>query len=447
MATSLHASRVWSLERLLVLPWLWLKRSRGWRRRGILLLYTLVAGLAAVLVWREASLLRLPDVGDPFDVKAFESVQVPDKQNAFVYYKQAAPKLVMQGAVMDGNRMWGLASGGWAKLPQAVREWVGSNHDALAVWRRGTDCPDALHTPLRVLTKLEDTSNRKQIDWFRFLALLEGSRCEGAGDLAAAWGWYRANLRCGLHFRIHGDVYDHQLADWGDMILRERLIPWIKNPKTDARLLRQALSDLIEIDASVPPFTEALKVEYVALVNSLSDRDRMIRAQSEAAEFSFADTKWFWRTVWFVKNEPKRSRRVARLIFSNWLAHCDTPPAQRPKEVGNQPNYPMWFLYEADARFPYPARALPPKQVFEWLDTASVWRFLPMKSFFETEDARERKSRGVLIVTVAEALYEREHGAPPQSAKDLVGTYLKSLPADYAEQDSEKGSQADSSPR
>ena len=44
--------------------------------------------------------------------------------------------------------------------------------------------------------------------------------------------------------------------------------------------------------------------------------------------------------------------------------------------------------------------------------------------------AQERRCMAALVVTLAEQLYRREHGAPPRSPRDLVGPYLKELPDD-----------------
>jgi len=42
----------------------------------------------------------------------------------------------------------------------------------------------------------------------------------------------------------------------------------------------------------------------------------------------------------------------------------------------------------------------------------------------------ERLGQRALVLTLAEALYERERGAPPPTIDALVGPYLKGLPPD-----------------
>ena len=40
-------------------------------------------------LWWATQLLGLPDIGEPFDVKAFQAFTIPDDRNAFVLYRQA----------------------------------------------------------------------------------------------------------------------------------------------------------------------------------------------------------------------------------------------------------------------------------------------------------------------------------------------------------------------
>jgi hypothetical protein len=42
------------------------------------------------LIISTTQLFGLPDIGDPFDVRAFQSFTIPDERNAFVVFDQAA---------------------------------------------------------------------------------------------------------------------------------------------------------------------------------------------------------------------------------------------------------------------------------------------------------------------------------------------------------------------
>ena len=57
--------------------------------------------------------------------------------------------------------------------------------------------------------------------------------------------------------------------------------------------------------------------------------------------------------------------------------------------------------------------------------------FFPIWKNIEAARARDERNRAGLIVHLAEQLYRRERGEQPASPQDLVGPYLKALPAGY----------------
>src|SRR4051794_35272117 len=110
--------------RVLLAPLLWLERARGRKRRALLLAYAAVGLVVGLLTWRAVSLNGLPEVGDPFDVAAFESVRVPDDRNAFVLYRQAVAQWKRTAGTSDlATPSRGDATGGWSKASPAVRAW------------------------------------------------------------------------------------------------------------------------------------------------------------------------------------------------------------------------------------------------------------------------------------------------------------------------------------
>ncbi|HEY2157624.1 MAG TPA: hypothetical protein VGH33_18490 [Isosphaeraceae bacterium] len=66
----------------------WLGRSKGWKRRGLILLYLAIALTVGSFVWRAASLWRLPNAPEPFDLVKYGRVEVPDADNAMVAYRE-----------------------------------------------------------------------------------------------------------------------------------------------------------------------------------------------------------------------------------------------------------------------------------------------------------------------------------------------------------------------
>ena len=69
-----------------------------------------------------------------------------------------------------------------------------------------------------------------------------------------------------------------------------------------------------------------------------------------------------------LKDEPERSRRVARLVFANWLAQADTPWPLRPAYVHEL------RLYDNGPGAPPASRALPPEDLARWYDSTLIAR-------------------------------------------------------------------------
>jgi hypothetical protein len=122
--------------------------------------------------------------------------------------------------------------------------------------------------------------------------------------------------------------------------------------------------------------------------------------------------------------DPERSRRVLRLIVANWLAYGDRPADQRPPL---EPDSKL--IYRADSSAPPSARMLTPEQLQSWLDsTVLLHALFPAVESVRRAIDRERSGQAALVLALANALYEREHGEPPDSPEQLVGPYLKALP-------------------
>ena len=106
---------------------------------------------------------------------------------------------------------------------------------------------------------------------FEVLALLEGSRLEEQGDMAGAWGWYRAVLRTIHHVGQHGTVERRAIAQGWHVDLQGRLKTWAADPRTTPALLRQALDDVVACEVLAPSEAYTLKAEYL-------DVDRLLEA-------------------------------------------------------------------------------------------------------------------------------------------------------------------------
>ena len=104
----------------------------------------IVSIVLAAWLWWATQLWGLPDIGDPFDVEAFRSQTIPDDRNAFVLYRQAVDPVHAIEAVRHVAgvcRSTSIRCGPTAS-PE-IRGWAEANREALALYRRGADRPDA----------------------------------------------------------------------------------------------------------------------------------------------------------------------------------------------------------------------------------------------------------------------------------------------------------------
>ena len=111
----------------------------------LLVSFVLVFVWTVALVRRQACLFNLPDVGDPFDVAREYATLVPDDRNAFVLFRQASAKLVPEPEVPRAV-LNAVPAVGWTNANPRIREWVGANREALALFRRGAEQADGLRS-------------------------------------------------------------------------------------------------------------------------------------------------------------------------------------------------------------------------------------------------------------------------------------------------------------
>ncbi len=421
---------------LLSAPLRWVGKT--WRRVIGAALLTL-AIIASLPLWWATQLVGLPDIVDPFDVAAFQAFTVPADRNAFVLYSQAATLLKQAtGNLAKSNTTvdW-LAQ--WSQAVPEVRRWAEENRNALAVYRQGAERPDALDPAIGF-----DRESPRTIGalWsLRLIVLLEASRLEEQGDMAGAWGWYRAFLRTIHHVGMHSAVGRRNMILRWHSELRNRLMTWADDSRTTSALLRKALEDVVACEALAPSERDSLMASYLEVIWLLDSPTNPGRA------VPLMQFRQFWNTdyqlnpeqmqeIWDVwrswRREPERSRRVVRLVTANWLAYLDLPAGDRPKP---DPNAASLDLYPFGPEAPPQARALSPEALDRWLDTAydaqKVLRFLDASGIRIVEQANHTD----YLVLLATELYRRDHGTDPPTPEALVGPYLKRLPDEFSDKE------------
>ena len=309
-----------------------LKRSRGWRRRGLILLYLAIALTVGLVGWREFSLWRLPDGPEPFDLAKYGRVEVPDADNAMVAYREVFSRfgdLDARDYNVGSVKAWSVSD--WSAADPEVRRWAEDHRKALEAWVPANDRPDSLLVQpeeMRIASRIDEAQVLRA---YSRLALLEGSRLEQSGDLAGAWRMYRATLRASRHAGRHGGMHQRLI---GDAVLQQfsrRIAAWIDRPGMTPELLRRAIDDVEACRAMTSPASEMVRAEYFSTRDTVNDTDHWVNL-SDSGPYSKTD----WINQFgvglvevrrFVRHDPERSARVLRLITAGYLAQCDRPPA------------------------------------------------------------------------------------------------------------------------
>ena len=403
------------------------------RRVWAIALVTL-ATIALFATWRATSLSGLPDVGDPFDVAAFADEPIPDDRNAFTLYRQAAKLMTRQptGATHD-----------WATADEAQKRWLEANREALELWRRGTERPEALGIPLRTITFGTALPVITEMRTFARMASLEATRLEAMGEFDRALTWHVAALRSGRHCGTRGVILERLVGIAINQSASRQIGRWAADPRVDAVMLRRAIDAALAAEAMTRPTSEAFRVEYLMIMNSIDDPRLMvpelmgIDAPTNQASRSDSPIARAWRDdiPRLLKREPERSRRVVRLIFANELAYCDLPASRQPPIAATLPpdyvptatgtavattaNPLLGELYAVDASAPEAALALSPAEIARWWDSTVYARIcVPSHGKYHQAVARERATQATLLATLRAEFAKREHPQPIGAAGD-----------------------------
>lgn len=400
------------------------------RRRGRRALAASALLMGAVvgsfLIWRTTSLGLIPRVSEPFDTQAFGTVDIPDDDNAFTYYRQAVAKF------RDRPSLGGPYHS-WARASIFDREWLFANTEAMEIWFLGTSMDRAVYVQpkdLRVESRMEVCRTLRRMI---ALAQLVGLRMEGQGELDEAWVWYRAGLRCSRHCGRNGGFIDRLIGLSLYERMEKSIRAWADHPNLSPSSLRRALDEVIAINAMTPTLAENLRSEYFAFSRYLDEPDlSLVKIDRDIIESRWGPDRTPFgalkEATWcFALREPERSRRTIRLVWANWLSTSDLTAEDRR---GRRLQYGYFYLPPADA--PEAVRRLSPEALDRWVGSTLYLRaVIPAIDSFEKALAQETTMRASLVVYLAEQLFRLEKGRAPDSPDQLVGPYLKALPEGY----------------
>lgn len=272
--------------------------------------------------------------------------------------------------------------------------------------------------------------------------MLDALRRQSQGDPAGAWEALRLCLQSVRR------VESPALFGPGDrttaIVVPSLLIAfdrWSSDPNVDAAMLRRALEDVLAIDAPNPDQRAALRDEYDRVMKAIESPGEAIWKSIEAELNDPWDESYLNRQVpgmaWcrlFVRNEPERSRRVARLVFANWRRRLQEPWRVDPGPIA----VPLGSVYSSSLTIPsvwiYPDDpAWPPslEEKAERMTEALVFKRVITNSQGPSQllDIQAGHRRALLAVLLA-ALHQRERGQPfPGDPDALIDPFLASRKA------------------
>ena len=340
----------------------WLAKSR---RRIACVLLVLLAIVAGPPLWWSAQLIGLPDIGDPFDIASFPPSTIPADRNAFMLYREADRLLKPLQNYLKTSRTNAELFARWSRADADLRRLLTENRKALAVYRQATGWTDAIDPAIR---SLHDGGEPLPSGLsFRLMVLLEASRLEDdQGDMAGAWGWYRAMIRTIHHVGMRGSIQRRiSIQRWyGE--LRARLATWAADPRTTPVLIRQALADVVACEELAPSEQDSLKASYLDVISLLESPQNpghsvpgkhFHQFRKPNGPLTREEVQKLWDAWRFWRREPERSRRVIRLLTANWLAYNDLPSQNRPKpdpKVAPLDIYPLGPQSPASGTYPVP---------------------------------------------------------------------------------------------
>lgn len=379
----------------------------------------------AVLHHRDAALEELPDVGEPFDIAQFKArMIVPESENAFEAYHRACSALTGE-AIVFGRDPGRPMKVHWNTADGPTRDLLAANDEALSLWMAGACRPRAVcFGPGEIGFEREERFSKIAFGLRSIAGLVElkASRLESEGKAAEAWFWHRGLLRSSRHLGMLGLPIERFIGAELHMIACTRIAQWAEAPGVRPDLLKAAIREVAAIHEMTVKDSEVLKVEYLTILRSLDECDGWIK------KYSDLDEAWYpvERAGAYLRNEPERSLRLARILIANHLDQADKPPEKRARPAVRLP-----AIFRPDPSTSSAGKALPPQFLASWFRNSLLERIWQPQFTLPELSRFERANQSELIVKLAKALYLKERGRPVVRVEELVGTYLDRLPQGY----------------
>lgn len=383
---------------------------------------------ASPFVFRAYRLRGVPSVDEPFDLAAAATVTIPAGDNAFDWYVKAVGTMHGMSAA-ERTDLEKALTGTWKEVPETLRGSLGANQPAIDLYLKGAACPNAVYVQPKDLTFATVLTDLQSLRNLTPLVRLDAMRLAAEGDLAGAWKRIYAILRTSQHVGRHGCFMESLVGASFMASGVEAALPCCESAKSDPKLLRAALRDVIALRENAPKMSEPLKAEYLAMCNMLATLNSAQGWQNLDLHLLPTGHGSGWSQVEYYHGmlmcEPEVSRRTFRLMWTNWLSQVDRPRYLRSPAGYNN-------LFPLDPAAPVNRNLYSDTQIGEILPQAKVAKsILPATEFFiRAFDVRVTRL-DLLELMLALQLYASEHGGSyPDTLEALLPDYLAEIPLD-----------------
>jgi len=373
--------------------------------------------IAAPFAYRGYRIAGLPDIGHPFDIEEFGTVEISDAENAFVEYRLAARAIIaLPDADDDDLKKATKPETDWADVKPNIRKWLEDNRATLKIWRQGTEKPKAVnHQPKdmnydTLLPVIQEFRN------FARLSGLESKRLIAEGDVESAWNWYRAAFRASRHSGRHGCMIERLVGVSVHNMVTMDLVHWSSNEDVDAEILQKAIKDLNADYLLTTQNSDVYMTEFLAGRNELKSPDMILE---------FVDVPLGKFGV-YLFNEMELNHRLNQQIFANLMSQVDKRRNDRAILYSGTPD--LFEVGPEDTGF---SGQLEPQELEVFIERSFYGSYLGT-SYTQMDNAisREQTKQACLITLLASQWYQRDHGTFPEKLVDLVPKYLPKLQQD-----------------
>jgi hypothetical protein len=199
-------------------------------------------------LYRAYRIAEVPDIDEPFDLKAFGSVEIAPAENAMTHYALAVKMLRHPTHSSFGDELDKFRTDGWPAASADLRKWLEDNQHALVEWRKGTSLTQSVEVPPKDLSWNILFPVTQQCRHLTELARLQAERCQHDGDPKQAWDWLHGGLRCSRHVEQHGSLIHRYVGSALQALIAEGVVRWSAHPDVPVELLREAIADVSSAD-------------------------------------------------------------------------------------------------------------------------------------------------------------------------------------------------------